>query len=97
MRLGCKVYYDLALADQFLNDIPMRYIAVKKTKPSISFHFRKQIIQIACIGEGVKQNDFVLRIFFEDVIDKVTTYKTGTAGYQNGFFSRSHLLMGGRG
>lgn len=67
-----KLVYRCSIAD----------ICLHKAKARI-LHHRLWCRQITCIGQLIKTDNTIFRILCQHVKYKVTSYKTGAAGYDN--------------
>jgi len=82
MGLRCEMHHNIRLRNQLVDNIRVRNVSVMKLKVSVRLQTRRYIVEVAGIGQSIKQKDFVVRIAFMDKIDEVTTNKTRTSSDQ---------------
>ena len=82
MALRCKVDNDfwLLLLKNAVNRFAVSNIRLDKLEMRIVHHRRKRL-HVACVGQCVHAQNIVLRMFLQHKMHKVSTNKSGTAGY----------------
>ena len=104
MALCGEVHYDIGmlLLKQRINRLAIADIRLHKAEIGI-LHHRLQRGKIARISQFIQANDSIIGIFLEHMEDKVTSDKSGTAGYNDrhifgpfgslniGIFRRQHF------
>ena len=86
MALGGKVddVVEIVLCKQALHQLLIADIALHEHMAGVALHVL-QVFQIACVGQLIQIDQQDLRVFFEHIVHKVGTDKTGAAGDQIGF------------
>ena len=79
MRLGGKVDNDIRLRHKRIHDFAVSYIAVPETNTTIMIIFiqiYRKIVNMPGVCKSVKDYNFIIRVFFIDMPDKIASYKT---------------------
>ena len=94
MALGGKVddVVEIVLCKQALHQLLVADIALHEHMAGVALHVL-QVFQIARIGQLIQIDQQDLRVFFEHIVHKVGTDKTGTAGDQIGFHRSVSLFI----
>ena len=93
MALGGKVddVIEIVLCEQALDQLLVADIALHEHMAGVALHIL-QVFQIARVGQLIQIDQQDLRVFFEHIVHKVGTDKTGTAGDKI-FFHKFPLLF----
>ena len=94
MALGSKVddVVEIVLCKQALHQLLVADIALHEHMAGVALHVL-QVFQIARVGQLIQIDQQDLRVFFEHIVHKVGTDKTGTAGDQIGFHRSVSLFI----
>ena len=94
MALGGKVddVVKIVLCKQALHQLLVADIALHEHMAGVALHVL-QVFQIARVGQLIQIDQQDLRVFFEHIVHKVGTDKTGTAGDQIGFHRSVSLFI----
>ena len=94
MALGGKVddVVEIVLCKQALHQLLVADIALHEHMAGVALHVL-QVFQIACVGQLIQIDQQDLRVFFEHIVHKVGTDKTGAAGDQIGFHRSVSLFI----
>ncbi len=90
MGLRRKMDDDIGFRDQGIDDVRVGDVAVIKLEVTILFDTALNAVQVAGVGQGVQQKDFVFGIISVQVVDEITADKTRAARHQNIFFRVAH-------
>ena len=93
MRFGGKVYDHVAFGNQFIDDVRVSDVPMKKTKVAVPLQGIVNIIQVSRVSQGIQKEDSIGRVLSIQVIDEVTADKPGPAGNQKIFFGWAHFLL----
>ena len=94
MALGGKVddVVEIVLCKQALHQLLVADVALHEHMAGVALHVL-QVFQIARVGQLIQIDQQDLRVFFEHIVHKVGTDKTGTAGDQIGFHRSVSLFI----
>ena len=94
MALGGKVddVVEIVLCKQALHQLLIADVALHEHMAGVALHVL-QVFQIARVGQLIQIDQQDLRVFFEHIVHKVGTDKTGTAGDQIGFHRSVSLFI----
>ena len=83
MGLRGKIHHRVKLpgAEQLLHQLPVTDIALHKVVTGVLFH-RRQILQIAGIGQRIQIHKLDITAFPQDVLNKIGADKPGAAGHK---------------
>ena len=94
MALSSKVddIIEIVLCKQALHQLLVADVALHEHMAGVALHVL-QVFQIARIGQLIQIDQQDLRVFFEHIVHKVGTDKTGAAGDQIGFHRSVSLFI----
>ena len=91
MRFCGEMNHRSGLGYQLVDDVRVRHIAVKETEMRVALEVAGNIVQITGVGQGIEQEDFVMRVVSVQLIDEITADKTRSTCDQQGLCRKTHL------